>query len=278
MMRNCPKCGHDNSQGAPLKCSWQDWVLKQCACCYFVYLENPPTYECLAAEHPWEMNHGERKERIRAEYPIAFATSKAWRVLRRRLFPKSDKLMRRVSRWFPPGPVADIGCGDGGHLLRLPDRFEPIGVELSETLARRSRARLAHRQVTILNMSALEGLGRIPDNSLSGVIMRSFLEHEARPAELLDLTARTLRTGGAVIIKVPNYACLNRRVMGPRWCGFHFPGHVNYFSPSSLRDMVECAGLQVVSFNLLDHFVLSDNMWLVARRRGRTETSKFQPT
>ena len=96
--------------------------------------------------------------------------------------------------------------------------------------------------------------------------MRSFLEHELQPQELLNLTAEKLTAQGAVIIKVPNYACINRFVMGPRWCGFHFPGHVNYFSPRILREMVERAGLRVVQFNWLDHFWFSDNMWLVARR------------
>ena len=114
-------------------------------------------------------------------------------------------------------------------------------------------------------MPAIEGLASIPDDSVSGVVMRSFLEHEARPATLLREVARTLNGQGCSIIKVPNYASLNRRVMGSRWCGFRFPGHVNYFTPKSLRNMVEGAGLRVVDFGWLDHFALSDNMWLVAR-------------
>ena len=264
MIRNCPKCGTDNTHSPPLQYSWRDWSLKECTRCRFVYLENPPSYERLAAEHPWEKNHGERRERMRTEYPLTFAGSIAWRALRSRVVKKSDKLARIIDRWFPRGPVADIGCGDGQSLARLPDRFEPVGVELSEQLARRSRERLAHRDATILNMSALEGLRSMPDDTLSGIVMCSFLEHEARPAELLDEAARTLRTDGCTVIKVPNYACLNRRVLGSRWCGFHFPGHVNYFSPSSLREMVEFAGLRIVNFGWSEHFFLSDNMWLVA--------------
>ena len=181
MMRNCPKCGTDNFHRPLLKYSWRDWALKQCTRCRFVYLENPPSYERLAAEHPWEKNSRERRERMRAEYPLTFATSRGWGALRRRLVKKPDKLMRLIDRWFPPGPVADIGCGDGGSLARLPGRFEPVGIELSEQLARRSQERLAHRDVTILNMPALEGLRNIPDDTLSGIIMCSFLEHEERP-------------------------------------------------------------------------------------------------
>jgi predicted xylose isomerase-like sugar epimerase len=41
---------------------------------------------------------------------------------------------------------------------------------------------------------------------------------------------------------------------------------VNHFTPASLRAMVEASGLKVVSFNALDRFFLSDNMWMVARK------------
>jgi len=86
--------------------------------------------------------------------------------------------------------------------------------------------------------------------------------------KLLAQASRVLQPGGVTIIKVPNFASINRRVMGSRWCGFRFPGHVNHFTPESLRAMVEDAGFKVVSFNALDRFFLSDNMWMVARKDG----------
>ena len=96
--------------------------------------------------------------------------------------------------------------------------------------------------------------------------MRSFLEHEREPLVLLGSAWSALRPGGAAIIKVPNYASFNRKLMGNRWCGFRFPGHVNYFTPESLRAMVESVGFQVEKFSLTDHFYLSDNMWMVVRK------------
>ena len=263
--RPCPNCGADNSRAERLRYSWRHWALKECASCRFVYLENPPNPDTLATDYSWEKNHGERSERIRVEYPVSFRISAAWRRLRRRIIKKPDKLARRIERWFPPGRVADLGCGDGGHLSRLPERFLPVGIEVSEELARRARL-LCAQNVTILNMPAVEGLASLPDNSLSGIIMRSFLEHELRPEALLGEVARTLDWQGCAIVKVPNYACLNRQVIGSSWCGFHFPGHVNHFTPESLRGMIERNGLRVVSFGWLDHFFLSDNMWIVARR------------
>ena len=151
-------------------------------------------------------------------------------------------------------------------MARLPKHYEPVGIEISETLAKRAADSVRCRKATVLNMSAIDGMGQFASGSLSGVIMRSFLEHETRPRELLELVVATLKPNGVTVIKVPNYACINRHVVGSTWCGFHFPGHVNYFTPWSLRSTVENAGLKVVKFDWFSHFPLSDNMWLVAKR------------
>ena len=266
LSRNCPHCGTDNTATVALKYSWQDWLLRQCVNCAFIYLENPPGYEALVSEFAWERNHGDRKERMRKEFPLAYHISRRWTPIRRWLIRKPNKLANRIATSFAPGPVVDIGCGTGDQLAELPAAYQPFGVEISQELARRAQERLADRGGEILTMSAIDGLAAVPEGTASGIIMRSFLEHEEQPAELLARAWRALRPGGATIIKVPNYDSINRRVMGARWCGFRFPGHVNYFTPQSLREMVEAAGFRVVRFGLFDRFFLSDNMWLVASK------------
>lgn len=266
MARNCPMCGADNSREQALGYSQQEWVLKECRACKFVYLENPPHYEQLAVEYSWDKVHQQTLERKHKDRPIHSLASTVGAAVRRRLTDKQNKLNQFVCRWIPPGKVADIGCGDGSNMARLPERYEPVGIEISETLAELTRNRLRHRKATVLNMSAIDGLRHVLDGSLSGVIMRSFLEHETSPRELLMSAAGALKPDGTIIIKVPNYASSNRRIMGSSWCGFHFPGHVNYFTPRSLREMVESTGPRIVRFNWISHFPLSDNMWLVARK------------
>jgi len=64
------------------------------------------------------------------------------------------------------------------------------------------------------------------------------------------------------VIKVPNYACVNRMMMGANWCGFRFPDHVNYFTPQSLSKMASLAGFKTVQ-RFSDKLPTSDNMWAV---------------
>lgn len=266
LARNCPNCGTDNLAGEALAYSWEQWVLKGCSHCAFVYLENPPGYEALVSDFAWERNHGDRGKRMRKNFPFNYYFSRYWKIFRRWAVRKPNKLANRITASFPPGPVIDIGCGAGDHLAGLPPAYQPLGVEISEELARRATERLADRGGKVYAMSAMDGLAAVSEGTVSGIIMRSFLEHEQEPADLLARAWRALKPGGATIIKVPNYDSVNRRVMGDRWCGFRFPGHVNYFTPQSLREMVEAAGFRVERFGLFDRFYLSDNMWMVASK------------
>ncbi len=64
------------------------------------------------------------------------------------------------------------------------------------------------------------------------------------------------------IVKVPNYGCLNRMVMGRRWCGFRYPDHLNYFTPGTLRAAAEASGFRAW-FGLTFRLPTSDNMYAV---------------
>ena len=222
--RSCPQCGTSNASGEALRYSHERWVLKQCGECAFVYLENPPEYEELETDFAWERVGKERQERVYRQSPVRTGASRTARMLRDRLVSRADPLVRRVERWFPAGPVVDIGCGKGDKLASLPERFELVGIEISQEQARVARERLAARGGVVHQMPALEGLGEIRAESLAGIVANAFLEHEIRPKELLQAAARALRPAGAMILKVPNYASVNRHIMGTGWCGFPLSG------------------------------------------------------
>ena len=264
--RLCPQCGTSNAAGTALKYSYEKWLLKQCEECAFVYLENPPAYEDLKTDLAWERVGKEREERVYQQSRVRSGASRTMRSLRTRLVARADPLVGRVERWFPVGPVVDIGCGKGDKLASLPERFDVVGIEISQERARMARERLVARGGVVHQMPAIEGLGSVRSQSLAGIVANAFLEHEIRPRELLEAAARALRPAGAMILKVPNFASVNRRVMGSGWCGFRFPGHVNYFTPRTLRRMVEDVGMEVAEFRWVDRIPTSDNMWMVVRR------------
>ncbi len=262
--RACPLCGADNAAAPPGPYSKGPWRVKSCTGCGFVYLENAPVYDDLATTHAWEKSAPAEGAARRAESPVLQSLSKGMRF--RLHWFRRARLGDLARRHVPPGKVVDVGCGDGWQIANLPGDYERWGIEISQDMARRARAALEPLGGTVVAAPAAEGLGRVPAGRFSGVVMRSFLEHDSEPRATLAGAVRALMPGGAVIIKVPNYASLNRMVMGRRWCGFRWPDHVNYFTPASLARMVEEAGLAVARFGILDRLPTSDNMWMVARK------------
>jgi len=179
---------------------------------------------------------------------------------------KRTRLAELSARYVPPGMVVDVGCGDGWQIANLPGDYVRCGIEISQAMAARARHALEPGGGFVICAPAVAGLNQLPEGRVSGVVMRSFLEHESDPLGALAGTARALKVGGAAIVKVPNYGSLNRLVMGRKWCGFRWPDHVNYFTPASLVRMVRTAGLEIARFGIADHMPTSDNMWLVARK------------
>lgn len=260
--RVCPACGRDNAAVDPGPYSKGEWQVKTCAGCGFVYLENAPVYDDLATTHAWEKSAPAEGALRRAESPVLQGLSKGTRF--RLHWFKRTRLAKLAARYVPPGLVVDVGCGDGWQIANLPGDYVRCGIEISQDMAARARANLEPRGGFVVTAPAAEGLRSVPAGRFSGVVMRSFLEHDSEPRATLAGVARALRPGGAAIIKVPNYASLNRLAMGKRWCGFRWPDHVNYFTPRSLARMVRNEGLVVARFGLVDHLPTSDNMWMVA--------------
>jgi len=271
MERTCPHCGHGaHPSDAPetlTRYGSAEWPIARCRSCGFVYLPTVPTYDRLGEELAWEKSHAAEKQRREAR-PITGSLDRntRWRL---RLLGRNEA--RRYRRLFPAGRVLDVGCGKGG---RIPEEYTPYGIEISQGLARTAREKMEPRGGQVIEAPAVEAIDQLEANSFAGVILRSYLEHEAQPLAVLKGTARVLRADGSAYVKVPNFGGLNRRLMGRRWCGVRLPDHVNYFTLSSLRRMARAAGLQLTLLNPLN-LPLDDNIHAQLRPAPHLAHSKM---
>jgi len=261
--RDCPLCGTDNRPAPHVSFAPPEWPLKTCTACGLLYLEKVPVYEEQAESHAWEKSAVETHEARKEKHPLMVWFSKVtrWRL---HLFRRSN-IADRVARLLPAGVVLDLGCGSGNHLETLPTCYTPYGVEISNGLAQMARERFAGRDAVIVTGPSLEGLKELPENSVDCAVLRSYLEHETQPGPVLTELARVLKPGGFIVLKVPNFASLNRVFMGKKWCGFRFPDHVNYFDFNSLTNMLGRHGFSDFSSRFMDRLPFNDNIWVVAR-------------
>lgn len=253
------------------------WQLRQCLETGLVYLDNPPPSEVLISDHAWEVSYrAEATRRAKAE-PLRYRFSQAMKSLRRRL--RRNKVRDLVLQVIRDGGidsprVLDVGCGDGKLICEVMERLddagvrhaEPTGIDISQALSQAAHALFAPRGGRCIHASAIEGLNAVTPHTVDVVILSSFLEHETEPVALLRACAKVLRPAGRIVVKVPNYDCLNRKLRGSRWCGFRWPDHVNYFTPRTLRMVAEAAGLRVTRMSFLDRQALSDSLYAVLGR------------
>lgn len=256
--RPCPACGSVRRR-ADQRYRRDNWVICGCADCGFVYLQNPPASEALVDDYAWEKTFDTEAKRRKTVAPALYGLDYATR-LRTRLFRADEPAM--FVKWFGAGRVLDIGCGQGA---RIKPPLVPFGIELSRELARQANAAMGPRGGWCVHATALEGLGSFADEFFEGVVMRSYLEHEVAPQAVLAATHRVLRPGGKIYVKVPNFGSVNRKLIGKNWCGFRYPDHVNYFTPTSLRRMAEACGYDMSVLNKWN-LSIDDNIHVLLQR------------
>lgn len=176
------------------------------------------------------------------------------------------KAVRLVQRYVPPGRLLDIGCGKGRLGMTVGPDYVPFGIEISHDLAASADLHFRSRGGQVVRSDSLAGLTRFDRDFFDGVVMKSYLEHERAPRAVLVAACLAMKPGAALIVKVPNFASLNRRLRQRRWCGFRYPDHVNYFTPTSIARLLTATGFEIVRCRLYDRLPTSDNLWLVARK------------
>jgi SAM-dependent methyltransferase len=125
--------------------------------------------------------------------------------------PDGTALPARAHRWLEPlsgeddavlgrvaGPVLDVGCGPGRHVLALAERgVVALGIDITPAavdLARRRGAPVLARSV----FDRIPGAGRWT----SALLLDGNLGIGGHPAALLERVASLLRPGGAVLVEL----------------------------------------------------------------------------
>lgn len=144
-----------------------------------------------------------------------------------------SRLAAHLDKVAPPGPVLDVGAGDGTLVdaIRATGR-EALGLE-------RGGARPDLRD------AAPSDLLRDEDTRYSAVVFWHVLEHLRDPGEQLAAARRLLRPGGVLIVAVPNAASLQARLFGERWLALDLPRHLTHLTPAALRTRLTDLGLTV---------------------------------
>jgi SAM-dependent methyltransferase len=260
--RDCPSCGAPSSQASPVAFGVAEWPMVRCAGCDLVYLEWVPVYDALYNELAWTTQHAKEEQRRLKTQPILARLDLATRW---RLGVLGDATPAGgLHAWAKPGPVLDVGCSAGNAFANLRPGYTPYGVEIGSVAADAARALFEPRGGSVINADGVSGMAQLPAEHFTGISLWSYLEHEARPKDALEQARRVLTKDGIVLVKVPNFASWNRRVLGANWPGFRHPDHVQYFTPKTLATLAQACGFSA-RFRLYGMVPGNDNMYAILR-------------
>lgn len=133
-------------------------------------------------------------------------------------------LARRIDGHAPPGPVLDVGAGDGTLVRAL------------ERRGRRARG---------LERDDPEPWELPPDETYAAIVLWHSLEHLPQPARALEALAARLVPGGLLVVAVPNLDSLQSRVFGARWLALDLPRHLTHLPARALAARLTLLGLDV---------------------------------
>jgi SAM-dependent methyltransferase len=255
----CPCCDAPIDEASPYpRYAHPDWPMLRCASCDAIYLEYVPVFSRLVDELAWTQQRERNWERRFKEEPIMARLDK-WTLWRLGLFGDPSPA-GGIKAWAKPGPVLDVGCSIGASFAKLPAQYTPFGIEIERNAANAARQSFEPRGGKVINSDGVSGLAQLPGAFFTGVSLWGYLEHEARPREALEGVRRVIKPDGIVVIKLPNFDCWNRSVMGRKWTGFWHPDHVQYFTPAVLERMAKKCGF-TAKFRLYGQIPVNDYMY-----------------
>ena len=180
-----------------------------------------------------EMTHFYEQEFFQGGHEIGYSDYGA--VWRKRNYRREARAVEQSASF---GRILDVGCAAGDFLDACSEKWNKFGLEISRFAGEQARSKYGDR----IKIAHFKDAG-FKDNFFDVVTMWETLNHLSNPLECLEHCARLLKPGGLLVFNVGDSSSLLARMLGRYWYQVTPPGHLFYFTPASIKIMIERCGL-----------------------------------
>jgi SAM-dependent methyltransferase len=187
-----------------------------CTNCEAVFLTNPVTTEQL--EHYYTDNY------------LPYRGAEAWGKYSSFVTNSQKKLdLKRVTlvkkhlkKNNPNLNVLDVGCGNPSFLeiLEQKSKANCTGIDFSDSGWKdKSFPNLELKKIAIEDY--------VSDKQFDVITLWHYLEHDYNPSQTIEALYNCLKSGGKLIIEVPDYNSISAKIQKSYWQGWHSPRHIS---------------------------------------------------
>lgn len=270
----CPLCGEPHS--TPILRATDllyqvpgEFTLARCDACRHVFLNPRPTPDCIGQFYPADYGPFRGSE-IRGQRSAATGW-RSWSWLRRLVLWWIDSRAAPIPN-PRPSPLTsrpkalELGCSHGAFLQQLRERgWECVGIEPAAEVASRVAERGFDVRVGSLESAVSADPQAFEPGSFDAIFAWMVVEHLHDPVATLRLARELLKPGGTLSFSVPNFGYWERRAFGQFWYALQLPTHLQHFTSTSLRRLLEVSGferLELTHQRNVNNLVGSLGLWL----------------
>lgn len=141
------------------------------------------------------------------------------------------------------GNLLDVGCGYGEFLLAASDSgFKVTGCDIIPDSVQYIRKQY-HLNTFVCDMEQ----NNLPPGNYDIITAWDVIEHMTDPASVLQKFHQSLKKNAWLFMTTPNIESIDAKILKKHWYGFKkIPEHLYFFSPKSIKDMLEKTGFRNV--------------------------------
>jgi SAM-dependent methyltransferase len=118
--------------------------------------------------------------------------------------------------------VLDVGCGNPSFLETLEQKLKSncTGIDFSDSGWK-------GKKFPNLELKKIAIEDYVSDKQFDIITLWHYLEHDYNPSQTIETLYNCLKSGGKLIIEVPDYNSISAKIQKSNWQGWHSPRHIS---------------------------------------------------